>query len=268
MTKRADKPAREPGDDTALAPRPGSTLTRPAAGAPAGLENVERGDMTLPRLGLCQSLSPQRKKNDPKYIPKLEEGQLFNTITQNIYGGRVLVVPLFFYKTRILFNPLNQGGGIRCQAQDARVGRGDPGGSCDQCPLALFTKEDPPECNLFYNYAAAVMPEKGKAFGLDSLLVVSFKSTGLKVARDWNSRMRLRGVAAFAGIWEVRSVLNKNTAGEWYGPAVSPAGDVPADMLVTAEGMYQAVRDVQVAGRLQHDVSDLNPNTVHDAPEM
>lgn len=265
MTKKAHKPVAQTltrlEPNTSLARHGGST-------SPAGLENVERADMTLPRLGLCQSLTPQRKKNDPKYIPRLEEGQLFNTITQEIYGGSVKIVPLFFYKTRILFNSLNQGGGIRCQAHDSRVGRGDPGGACDQCPLALFTKDDPPECNLFYNYAAAILPAPGKPLGLDSLLVVSFKSTGLKVARDWNSRMRLRGLAAFAGIWEIRSVLNKNTAGEWFAPVVMPAGDVPPEMLTIAEGMYQAVRDVQVAGRLQHDVSDLSPADVHSAPEM
>ena len=50
-------------------------LRRKSDGPPLGLENLERNDMTLPRLGLCQSLTPQRIKSDPKYIAGLEEGE-------------------------------------------------------------------------------------------------------------------------------------------------------------------------------------------------
>src|SRR5271154_3374242 len=104
-----------------------------------GFENMGQQDMTLPRLGLCQALSPQRKKSDPKFISDLEEGMFFNTITQHVYGSKLRVAPLLFYRSQIFFNPIDQGGGIRCQAPDGKVGWGDPGGECARCPYQGFT---------------------------------------------------------------------------------------------------------------------------------
>src|SRR5438132_1612945 len=125
---------REPG---ALSDVP-DYLRRKGDGPPLGLENLERNDMTLPRLGLCQSLTPQRIKSDPKYIAGLEEGEFFNTITREVYGNRVRLVPLLFYKTRILFGPKDEGGGLRCQSFDNLIGIGTPGGTCLTCPLSQF----------------------------------------------------------------------------------------------------------------------------------
>ena len=59
-------------------------LKREQGQAAAGTENMERQDMTLPRLGLCQALTPQRQKADPKYIYGLEEGDFFNTISEDV----------------------------------------------------------------------------------------------------------------------------------------------------------------------------------------
>src|SRR5258708_1340743 len=73
-------------------------LQRPASQSAAGFEEVRLADVTLPRLGLCQALTPQRIKGDPKHIRNLEEGQFFNTITQEIYGETVKIVPLLFFK--------------------------------------------------------------------------------------------------------------------------------------------------------------------------
>ncbi len=232
-----------------------------------GLEGVERQDMPLPRLGLCQSMTPQRKKSDPKYIPGLEEGQYFNTITGEVYGGDAKLIPLYFYKTRILFNPLDDGGGIRCQAFDARTGQGDPGGPCDRCPLAQFTKDDAPECSLFYNYAAIVLPKGNRQPGMDSLIVVSFKSTSLKVARDWNALMRLRNVDSFAGIYEFTSAEQSNSAGQtWYTPVVKNAGWVPENVYQVAEAMYDSVKETQAAGRL--NVEQEHPEAEHGKSEI
>lgn len=222
--------------------------------AAAGLENVEQRDMTLPRLGLCQSMSPQRTKSDVKYIHGLEEGMYFNTITGRIYGERVRVVPLLMYKTRILFNPIDDGGGIRCQAQDARHGVGDPGGDCERCPFAAFKDQQRPECDLFYNYAALAFGD-GDADELDasSIVVVSLKSTGIKVAKDWNALMRLRGTDSFAGVYEFSAVEQKKDAQRWFQSTIKNVGWVSEAQYRLAQGCYQMVKEAQAAGKLRTD---------------
>ncbi len=57
----------------------------PGQGA-AGFDEVEQGDLTLPRLALCQALTPQRDETEAKYIEGLEEGHYFNTLTGENYA--------------------------------------------------------------------------------------------------------------------------------------------------------------------------------------
>jgi len=224
----------------------------------AGTENMERQDITLPRLGLCQALTPQRLRTDPKYIPGLEEGQFFNTITQQVYGDKVRVVPLLFYKSRLLFGPMEEGGGLKCRADDNIVGIGVPGGECAKCSLSMFGKAgEPPECNQLYNYASVVLDEHDE-IRMENMLAVSFRSTQLKVARDWNALIRLRRADLFAGIYEFKSIPQKKDNYNWFGHIIAPTGWVSEQAYRTAQELYNAVAEFAQQGRLHHDVEDLS----------
>lgn len=218
----------------------------------SGLENVDRADMTLPRLQLCQSMTPQRKKSDAKYIEGLSEGDFFNSVTSQNYGNKVKIVPLLFYKSRARFKPMEEGGGLLCQAADGLHGTGDPGGDCLKCPMAEFQGSDRPECDHFFNYAVLVLPEKG-SLGLDGLAALSLKSTGLRTAKDFNALMRLRGTDSFAGIYEVTSAEAKNQVGQWYSPVIKPAGWVTKEDYDLAKSCYEGVREMKKQGKLKVD---------------
>src|SRR6267142_5673038 len=130
---------------------------------PDGFENMGQGDLIVPRLGLCQELSPQRKKSKPNFIDGLKVGEFFNTVTSKNYGGTVQIIPLTFYKSRIRFHE-ELGKGILCQSLDARVGVGEPGGNCATCPMSRFgsaKKGKGQACTEFYNYPSLIVPEKG-----------------------------------------------------------------------------------------------------------
>jgi len=49
-------------------------------------EEIYEGRPRMPRLAIAQGLSPQLQRNDPKYIAELRLGQLFNTLTREVYG--------------------------------------------------------------------------------------------------------------------------------------------------------------------------------------
>jgi hypothetical protein len=235
-------------------------LRRKDGEPPMGLENLERQDMTLPRLGLCQALSPQRSKTDPKYIAGLSEGEFFNTITRENYGDRVQLVPLLFYKTRIYFNAMDDGGGLRCQSQDNFIGIGDPGGTCAVCPFSKFGSSRGGEgkgtaCNQFFNYAALVV--KDGTVSPEGLLVFSLKSSALRVAKEWNALLRHRNLDIFAGVYELTSMERKNDIGRWYEPIVTPAGNVSREVYEASKIAYAAVASLKREGRLQADVIDL-----------
>jgi hypothetical protein len=250
-------------------------ISRRAAPAPReivpGFENMDSSDLAKPRLAICQSMSPQRKKSDPKFIAGLDEGMFFNTVTNEIYGTEVTVVPLMFFKSRVFFNPLDEGGGMRCQSPDSQIGVGDPGGECAVCPHSRFGEHgEAPECTNFFNYAALVVPKaKGARIGPESLAIVSLKSTGLKVARDWNSKMRLRvdsstrkQLPMFMGAYKLTSVEQKNDKGTWSTFKVDGAGTIEdKNNAQVAEEAYYSVRDLFTAGKLKVDLEDLAHET-------
>lgn len=235
-------------------------LRRQAGTPQAGLENVTQQDTTWPRLSLCQSGSPQRKKSEPKYIEGLQDGEFFNSITREVFKNSVRIIPLMFFKNRILFKPMEEGGGLLCQAQDNKLGVGIPGGNCDVCSMALFSNGEAPECTQYLNYAVLVLGENDH-IGPDRIAVLSFKSTSLKFAREWNALMRLRGVDAFANVFEVVSSEQKKDNQTWFVPIVKaiPGNDgwVSKEKFPIAQAAYQAMKELYLTGRLKVDAEDI-----------
>lgn len=63
-----------------------SDLSRDAG---RGTENIGAGDIRPPRIKICQSGSPQRKEGNEKQIAGLNELDLFNDLSGEIYGRKL-----------------------------------------------------------------------------------------------------------------------------------------------------------------------------------
>ena len=102
--------------DTQVAKKKNGALSIPnedlLADVGKGLEKANSDDMTIPRLALVQSGSPQRKKKDDKYIDGAEEGMVFNTVSNKLYSDTFYVVPCEFEKVFIEWVPRESGGGL------------------------------------------------------------------------------------------------------------------------------------------------------------
>ena len=235
--------------------KPGFLAKR--TGPARGLEEIEQSDLTLPRLGLCQSTTPQRKPQNPKFIKGLKEGDFFNSLTNTIYGQAVQVVPLFLYKSRIKFFPFEDGGGIDCQSFNAKTGGRHNPKSCEECPYSQWQegKGLPPECDILYNYPALLGPKR-------ELVVVSLKSTGIKIAKQWNSIIAMREyegkpMDAFAGVYSLTSVGASAKGNDFFTLSVVNAGWVDEETYRIAEQAYHALRgkkiEVDMSGESKHD---------------
>ena len=84
------------------------------ADAGIGLENITTEDMQIPFIRIIQALSPQLQKDDSLYIKGAEQGDSFNTVTQEVYkqDEGILVVPAFFEKKCLEFAMRSSGGGF------------------------------------------------------------------------------------------------------------------------------------------------------------
>ena len=89
-----------------------SSLLEEEAGA--GLENFTTEDMQIPFIRILQALSPQLNKQDSLYIKGAEQGDIFNTVSQQVYKADegITVVPCFFEKKFLEFALRSTGGGF------------------------------------------------------------------------------------------------------------------------------------------------------------
>jgi len=247
-TKAAMEPAPEPVPlTTALAPR-GFSEVAGAEPVPEflqtedygqeGLERIDEQDITMPRIVICQSGTPQRKKSDPRYIEGMQEGDFFNNVTSEIYGPAVKITPVLVYRSRIQFKPMADGGGIVCRSLDDD--RQCPLNSNGPCTRGEWHGDEPPECTLFYNYIVMLHPSGQPA-------ALSFKSSGITAAKNLNAMMKLRKdrsgrpVPAFAGAYLVTAKEKTNDKGTFFVPVVTPAGWSTQGQFSAGKSLYNGL---------------------------
>lgn len=166
--------------------------------------HIGREDIKMPRICIAQGLSPQIVEGDPKYIPGLQLGMLFNDLSKQIYGkGPIDFVVVASAPPRwIEFNPRDAGGGVK----DMDVLPGDP--------RTKFRKDEvtgksiPPIATMFYDYVILLLPTL-EPVGL------SLKSTGLKAARSLNGLIKLRSAPLYAGRYTMTVGRETNPKGTY-----------------------------------------------------
>lgn len=188
-----------------------------------GMETMGREDFAIPFLSIIQSLSPQRDKNHAKFIEGAAEGMFFNSVTSQLLGETVDVVPVHFEKVWNEWRP-NRGGyvGTHSTREDAAAKKADPAND------VLDTA----------NHYLLLLDADGNSTGV----VLSCTKTRMKVSRAWNTRMSMLKAKAvkdgkevsfvrptFSRVYTLRSVQDQNAAGQKYysfrvedGPDASP----------------------------------------------
>lgn len=192
-----------------------------------GTEQIGANDVRPPRLLVCQSGSPQRKPGNLKQIPGLQEMDLFNDLSNEIYGQGPLpfcVVSSLGHRN-IQFRPMDEGGGV--------IDFDVP----DDDPRAQFTTNEAgervkPIATKFYDYLVW-LPEQ------QELVVLSFKSTQIKSAIKLNGLLKLPlkiggrvllEPPAWARTYTLTTRMEQDSQYSWVGFNVATAGVTPQDV--------------------------------------
>lgn len=200
----------------------------------AGLENIGRDDVLIPRLCIAQQLSPQINKKKESYVPGLEVGDFFNSVTGENYGRKVTVVPLFFFRQFIKFKPIDDGGGILAMYQsEADI----PAGETYRLDQVKNSKDL--SVTEFKNEMCLLVGEDGSY----TPIVVSFKSTGMKTAKKWNSLMRMLPLPAYAKFYVLETVSRTKGEQEWEGSNVTAGEFTPVALFKAAEEYFATLRE-------------------------
>ena len=77
---------------------PANLISEMATDSGLGLTNVTADDMQIPFLRILQALSPQLVKTNSDYIKGAEQGDIFNTVTHQVWKAEegITVVPCYF----------------------------------------------------------------------------------------------------------------------------------------------------------------------------
>jgi len=218
------------------------------ADAGVGLENITTEDMQIPFIRIIQALSPQLQKDDPLYIKGAEQGDIFNTVSQEIYkqDEGVIVVPAFFEKKFLEFQLRSSGGGFvrELAADDKDITMTSREGTIELLPNGN---------ELVRTHQHLVIAQS--ADGTIAPSVLDMKKTQLKVSRRWNTlknSARLPSGALmpiYGTAWQVTTVLEANDQGKWFNYKLDRINDVTPEiekMMLEARNMYQGVSKGEV----------------------
>lgn len=198
-----------------------------------GTEHLTKDDLKMPRIALAQQMSPQLDEGNAQFIEGLKQGDMFNSVTEEIIGKG----PITFTVVRcdppryVEFNPREQGGGVK----DPNVAPHDPRtqfGPNGEIPIA--TK--------FYDFIIARTDKPDLSWN-ERLVALSLKSTGLKVAKQLNTFMKLRNAPIFSGNYSLGVVKEENAKGKFYNFTVKNAGWIDEASYKQAEAAFEMLKD-------------------------
>jgi len=197
----------------------------------SGLQNVSENDQLVPRLQIAAGTSKQIMKGHEKHIQGLQVGQIFNTVSKEVYGDTVVVVPVWYSKNRILFD---KDWKIECSSPDGIKG-GKITPVCADCEYSQWGtgKDDKGfACTEFRNFAALVLD----ADGMPTLTSISFKSTSSGMAKTWLNMIDARkartstGVMVkmpmYLGLYNLAPSAKEGKKGVFYVWSVNNAGTI------------------------------------------
>lgn len=175
-------------------------------GTGAGNENVSSDDMTIPRLDIIQQLSPQIDPSSPKFIEGAKLGNIFNSLSGDLYD-HCFLINLHFETRFQVFKKRKFGGGFEgsFDTEAEALAHLDAGG----LPRDQY---DVSETGI---HKCLLLDEDGLP---DQPVLIYMSGSKMKVSKDWNSAIRLKDPRAdrFASVWTLTSVPEKNRQGQPY----------------------------------------------------
>lgn len=208
-----------------------------------GKENITRSDMQLPRLAIAQQLSPALDPDKPEYIDGLKLRDLYNTVTQEIYGpGPLSFVVIRLDKRGIEFDADGNIVDFDVPLNDPRL----------QFTTGADGSREKPQATLFYDYLIVLVPSQ-------ELVVLSMKGTATKTAKKLNSYLQIRKGPAWAGQYTVEAVKDQRGQYTFGNFLIKPNGATPPDVVEFASTVYDNLQGVRISTDREVDPAD-NPD--------
>ena len=228
--------------------------------AGAGAENITSKDVSLPFLKILTNNSPQVTQGDAKFISEARPGMVINSVLNTLYNGQegFKVVPCFFKFEYVEWadrGTQNSVAPVASYPADSdimsKTTRGDD--RKDRLPNGNYIEP------THYHYVMMVDENDQPT----ETAVIVMKATQAKKSKKWNSMMlsqRRKGKNGFfqpptwSQIYKLRTVLEKNSLGSWFGWEIEHEKDIPNETLMNgAMSFYETCKKGNAKVNLSED---------------
>jgi len=193
-------------------------------------------DLTIPRIGIIQSLSPQRSQTKPEFIEGCIEGEIFDNVGKNLYNGEegINVIPVLFRRILLEWHPRDSKKGLA-------KNHGSDFTAYDKAETDEKGRKWTEEGNLLQvtaEYYVFLIENNGNI----KRAVLSMSGSALKQAKLWNSSIAQASAIdsnndvivskktganidapIFYYVYNMKTVPISNDAGEWFRWEISNA---------------------------------------------
>lgn len=178
-----------------------------------GFEGADFESYATPFLRILQQNSPQCLEDSDGYVRGAKPGFFFNTVTNEIYGREIEVIPVRFERIYIEWKPERQGfAGMHSIEEGKIISEPDPEKFGTR--IHKETENLLQDTHTFY-LLIAEKEEEGP-------LVFPLSSTGIKHSRKWLSTAKMirlpNKVSAplYSSVYKLSTMFNENDQGRWY----------------------------------------------------
>lgn len=216
-----------------------------------GFEQLDSSKMAVPFLKIAQSLSPQLKKTKAEYIEGLEEGDIFNQSTKEVYGKSVELIILKYENVFIEWKP--DRGGLVSYHTPENADRL----AVDKSDFRKWITADGNELVEYYSYYCLVVGHEKQG-----IVILSLSSSALKTARELNRIMTThimddgRVAKPYYLVFQMDSIERSNDQGDWYSPKFKISGYIDEVQYQVVQPERKALPNVNVNYALLEDNSE------------
>lgn len=243
-----------------------------------GFENQTGQDYQVPFLSLLQDMSPQVTGAHGSAVEGARAGMMYNTVTQDLYDGDVLIVPALTEHVYVEWIPREQGGGFvgahpldsEMVAEAKRVAKAQEKSFGD-----LVSPDGNDIVETFYVYGV-LCPEDQDP----QPVVIAFTSTKIRVYKQWMSKIRMFTVPRqdgskarpplFAHLSKISTVRQTNKKGTFFNFQVGSAGkDLLSSLLSPDDVRFKTAKGIgdlvnQGFARASYETQNASTGDVED----
>jgi len=228
-----------------------------------GHDNVTDNDVTLPRLKLLASTSPECQPGSSDYIDSARPTMFLNSVTKSLYDGSqgLFVVPCYYKLTYKEWDMNNTSSGPIAEYP------GDH--DIKHQTTRQGSKDVLPNGNVLEANGEHYILILDENFNVAEKAVVYMSKTQFKKSKQWNAmimnmRKEINGkkteMPRWSQIYKMSSIMERNKTYSWPGFVINHHGDVSADVYKIGKQFYETIKkgDIKVQSEAQATASTEN----------